>query len=119
MSEMLPEIMSLEYSESDTGLPVMTICSEFSMIITNQTFLTSIITNTVLQAFWRFNTMKTGKLSFSVDPFTNFKVGPEDVILSLCIDRDFMGYVTVKQIYDFAIQAMAQLKAIAIERAEE
>lgn len=113
--ERTPELLNISYCEDSNNLPVLNINNDLDILIISKGFLGSIINNTLLKAYWRFNNIHTGKLSFSVDTNYTHHTEPREVKLSLFLNHEFVGYTTVYDLNEVAVKAMAHLKKIKIE----
>lgn len=100
--------MSVDYNETDSGLPSLVFCNDFQVVISNATFAKSFVSFVESEMVFKLNSLSAHGLSFkvTVDDDDN----PEDSILFVTYRKLPMGYVRVRTIKDAMIDVRDQLK---------
>lgn len=100
------QIMTVTFEELESGAPAINLCSEFSIPISNKTFVKSFISYYTNDLKFRLETISGNKLSFKW-------LSEDDDIIEVYFKGDMVGYAMgadVKQAFVGVLQCMLSEK---------
>lgn len=96
------EIMPVTFELLDNGFPAITFCGEFTVAISNKTFVSSYISYYDNDMKFKLGTLSGNSLSFKWED-------EEKKILKVFFKKEFMGYTLVGEIYNVFTKCYQQL----------
>lgn len=91
------EHLSISYTETDSEWPAICICSDFTVPVTNTSFVKSFCSFVESEMIFKLQSLSGNKLSFKVQEEN--EDDPSESILGLYLDKKFVGWVTVGNLY--------------------
>jgi Na+/H+ antiporter NhaA len=99
------ELMSVGFNLTENGMPNLIFCSEFSVPVTNKTFVSSFV------KYYENNLkFKLGHLSCSTLAFS--WISEEEDILEVHFKKNFMGLALSSEIYKNMVLCLNQLNEL-------
>ena len=104
------ELMSVDYTETDSGWPAICFCSDFIVVVTNNSFVKSFISFSEGELIFKLNSLAGCKLSFHV--VRDNEDNPEDSVIEVFLNKLSMGFVKVGTLTEVMYYIQAQLKKL-------
>ena len=110
------ELMSVDYTETDSEWPALVFCSDFIVAITNASFVKSFIVFSETDLIFKLNYLSGNKLSFTV-AYEDEDI-PENSVIQVFLDKLPMGYASLDSITEAMHYVAAKLKQIKEQKSE-
>ena len=104
------ELMTVEYTETDSDWPALCFCNDFIVAITNASFVKSFISFAETELVFKLTFLTGNKLSFTVR--YEDEVNPEDSVLEVFLGKASMGYARLGSLTEAMNYVAAKLNKL-------
>ena len=104
------ELMTVEYTETDSDCPALCFCNDLIVPITNNSFVKSFITFAECELVFKLTFLSGNKLSFTV--VVEDEEHPDESILEVFLGKLSMGYAKLGSLTEAMHYVAAKLKKL-------